>query len=254
MKYMGSKSRIANQIVPIIQQIIDKNNISVYIEPFCGGCNVIDKIKCDHRLASDNHKYLIALLANIDKLDQLPSFVDKEHYSDVRADFNSGSKKYEDWYIGAIGFLASYNGRFFDGGYAKAGYEKTKNGERFRDYYRESKNNLLAQAPYLKKIEFTCKDYTSYNNANMNRFVIYVDPPYQNTKQYANAIKFNYETFWETMRSWSKNNIVLISEQSAPSDFECIWKQEVSRSIKARDKSKSTEKLFTLRGGMPFEL
>lgn len=46
------------------------------------------------------------------------------------------------------------------------------------------------------------------------------------------------------MRKWSKNNIVLISEENAPSDFECIWEQEVSRSIKASDKSKSTEKLF----------
>ena len=25
---------------------------------------------------------------------------------------------FEKWYIGAVGFLASYNGRFFDGGYS----------------------------------------------------------------------------------------------------------------------------------------
>ena len=59
---------------------------------------------------------------------------------------------------------------------------------------------------------------------------------------------FNYEEFTQTMRDWSKNNIVLISEQNAPDDFECIWEQEVSRSIKAADKSKSTEKLFKWRG------
>ncbi len=46
------------------------------------------------------------------------------------------------------------------------------------------------------------------------------------------------------MRKWSENNIVLISEQSAPDDFVCIWQQEVNRSIKATDKSKSVEKLF----------
>ena len=46
------------------------------------------------------------------------------------------------------------------------------------------------------------------------------------------------------MREWSKNNIVLISEENAPNDFQCIWESEVSRSIKPNDKTKSTEKLF----------
>ena len=74
--------------------------------------------------------------------------------------------------------------------------------------------------------------------------MFYVDPPYQGVKQYANAIYFDYELFWNTMRNLSKDNIVLISEQNAPNDFECIWEQEVSRSIKATDKSRATEKLF----------
>lgn len=37
MKYMGSKSRIKKYILPILQEIIDKNNINTYVEPFCGG-------------------------------------------------------------------------------------------------------------------------------------------------------------------------------------------------------------------------
>ena len=49
MKYMGSKARIADQIVPIIQEFIDKNSITLYVEPFCGGCNVIDKIRCQKK-------------------------------------------------------------------------------------------------------------------------------------------------------------------------------------------------------------
>ena len=47
MKYMGSKSRIAKYIVPIIQKYIDENRITTYFEPFVGGANVIDKIDCD---------------------------------------------------------------------------------------------------------------------------------------------------------------------------------------------------------------
>lgn len=50
MKYMGSKSRIAKDIVPILQRYIDENNIDTYVEPFVGGANVIDKIKCKNEL------------------------------------------------------------------------------------------------------------------------------------------------------------------------------------------------------------
>lgn len=37
MNYMGSKSRIAKDIVPIIQKTIDDNDIHLYLEPFLGG-------------------------------------------------------------------------------------------------------------------------------------------------------------------------------------------------------------------------
>lgn len=93
----------------------------------------------------------------------------------------------------------------------------------------------------MQGIKFNCCDYI---DCAPKGCVVYCDPPYQGTKQYANATTFDYDLFWNTMRKWSRNNIVLISEENAPSDFECIWEQEVSRSIKANDKSKSTEKLF----------
>lgn len=241
MKYMGSKSRIAKYIVPIIQSYIDNNNIKKYYEPFLGGANVIDKIKCNQKYGSDKNKYLIALMRYVQSGGKLYEDVPKELYDKVRNAYNNGTDEFEDWEIGNIGFLASYNGRWFDGGYAKPGYEKTKNGLRYRDYYQEAKRNLLKQAVDLQGIKFNCCDYI---DCAPKGCVVYCDPPYQGTKQYANATAFDYDLFWDTMRKWSRNNIVLISEENAPSDFECIWEQEVSRSIKANDKSKSTEKLF----------
>lgn len=247
MKYMGSKSRIAKYIVPIIQSYIDELKCEYYLEPFVGGANVIDKIVCPNKVGSDKNKYLIALLKRVQSKEPLLEEVSKELYSAARTSFKDGDNStFTDWELGNIGFLASYNGRWFDGGYAKPGYEKSTN--RYRDYYREAKDNLLSQAPYLKDIEFVCRDYTYYNDMDIKGCVIYVDPPYQNTKQYSNATSFDYDKFWQTMREWSANNIVLISEQEAPDDFTCIWEQEVSRSIKAYDKSKSTEKLFRYMG------
>ena len=241
---MGSKSRIAKHIVPIIQGYIDNNDINYYVEPFVGGANVIDKVVCKTRLGADKNKYLIALLERVKFGSPLYEEVSKELYDKARNAFNSGDTSYfEDWQIGNIGFIASFNGRWFDGGYAKTGYEKTSNGLKLRNYYQEAKNNILTQAPSLKDIEFIACDYRSMP-VPYDKAVIYCDPPYANTKKYANATQFDYDEFWQWCRKMSENNIVIVSEENAPDDFRCIWQQEVSRSIKAKDKSKSVEKLF----------
>lgn len=239
MKYMGSKSRIAKSIVPIIQSYIDKG-CTAYIEPFCGGMNVIDKIQCAIRIASDSNKYLIALWQHVIAGGTVPESVPYELYDSVRADFGS----YKEWFVGAVGFLASYNGRFFDGGYGKPVYEKTKNGTKYRDYYAEAKRNIERQVPSLQGIEISCKDYRELNPVGA---VIYCDPPYANQKEY--VCGFDHEAFWKTMRGWARNNTVIVSEQEAPDDFKCIWERDVTRSIKTKGKRRETEKLFIPKEG-----
>lgn len=239
---MGSKSRIAKYIVPIIQSYIDINDTDKYYKPFVGGANIIDKITSNHKYASDSNPYLIALLRHVQAGGKLYNSVSKELYDKARNDFNSGDmSNFKLWEIGNIGFLASYNGRWFDGGYAKPVIEKTKKGERYRDYYREGKDNLLKQAPLLKNIVFKTLDY---RNVNPKGFVIYCDPPYCGVKEYKNSTYFDYEKFWQRMNDWSVNNIVLVSELSAPNNWASIWKQTVSRSIKVNDKRKAVEQLF----------
>ncbi len=265
MKYMGSKSRIAKYIVPILQDIIDKNGIENYVEPFCGGCNVIDKIRCKERAAYDNNKYLIALWEHLTEgglpgHNALPSTVIREHYNLARdyyrfhglPPFSNGyNLRLDEWELGAIGFLASYNGRFFDGGYAQPGYDKGH----YRNYYEEAKNNIMTQVPLLKGVHFDCSDYKEVIercSRNFKNILFYCDPPYQGKKQYGiKSLRWNkndYDTFWNVMRQYSKDNYIVISEENAPEDFECIWEQDVLRSIKATDKSRSTEKLFKLKG------
>lgn len=238
---MGSKSRISKDIVPIIQGYIDRYEIETYIEPLCGGCNVIDRITCDTRIASDNNRYLIAMLQNLDKISGIPDFVTKEHYSDVRSCFNADDGRYPDWYIGAVGVLASYNGRFFDGGYA--GIVNTKAGT-IRDYYDEGLRNLTEQMPRLAGIDFRCCDYAEYRPADWGNCLIYCDPPYKGTKQYGTSKNFDYDRFWAWAREMAVNNIVLVSENSAPEDIRCIWEQPIKRTIDNTKRVDTVERLY----------
>jgi len=55
---------------------------------------------------------------------------------------------------------------------------------------------------------------------------IYCDPPYKKCNFIAirkNLLSFDTDMFWETMRKWSLDNIVIVSETEAPDDFIPIW-------------------------------
>lgn len=236
MKYMGSKLRIKKEIVPILQRLIKEYDIQTYVEPFCGGCNVIDAIDCEKRLAGDNHPYLIALLKHVSQGGSLPEEVDKEFYSQVRS--NPASDAWEAWLVGAVGFLASYNGRYFDGGYAKTVVTKTG---KIRNYYDEAKRNLLKQAPALQTVEFYHQDYREWSN--LSGTLIYCDIPYQGTKGFSTSQGFDYDAFWQWVREMSEKNLVIVSEQTHPEDFEVIWEQEVTRTQDNRKRHTATEKL-----------
>ena len=123
--------------------------------------------------------------------------------------------------IGAMEFFASFCNGGFPRGYAK-------NSET-RNYFQEARRNLEAQAPSLQGIVFRCQNYDDLTTPV--KAVIYLDPPYQNTKiyGYANQEKMDYDPFWNWVRELSKDNYVFVSEQSAPDDFEVIWEQEVTR-------------------------
>lgn len=256
MKYLGSKSRIVKDILPYIQGIIDRKDLKIYVEPFCGGANVIDKVICENRIAVDKNHYLIALLDGVANKGFIPDAeVPKSLYDLVRQSYYDASDDFTDEEKGSVGFLASYNGRFFDGGYAKAGYEKTKNGLRYRDYYQESKRNLLDQRENLKGVKFYASDYVEFLNnfqkgMPKNSVLFYCDPPYKDTKQFITSIGFDYDEFWDYMRRLSMIAYVIISEEQAPDDFICIWDKAVSRSIKAREKSTASEKMFVYNKGL----
>ncbi len=231
MKYMGSKNRIAREILPIILK--DRTQDQYYIEPFVGGANVIDKVD-GNRIASDNNKYVIELYNKLKNGYKPIDFISREDYYDIK--FNKD--KYPMEVVALCGVLASYNGNWFR---AYGGYSKTKTGID-RNFYQEGVRNLMKQLPSLMDINFMCCEYSELHTPP--RSIIYCDPPYENTDKTYEDKKFNHGEFWEWCRVKSNNgHSVFISEYSAPDDFICIWQKELTKTH-PNQKKNSIEKLF----------
>lgn len=236
MKYMGSKARISKDIAPMINNLIKENNIKNYIEPFVGGCNMIEHIVCENKIASDNNDYLISMWRDLQKGWNPPNEMTKELYIDIR----DNKDKYSKSLVAIAGFCATYNAKWF-GGYA--GIVKTKIGT-YRNYYNEAIRNINKQIHKINDVEFRYCDYTQYSN--IRNSLIYCDIPYQGTTQYGTSKDFDYDKFWDWVRDMSKDNIVLVSEYNAPNDFECIYEKTLTTTLDKNSRKKDTEKLFRL--------
>lgn len=238
MKYMGSKSRIAKHILPIILK--DRKPYQWYVEPFAGGMNTINKVD-GNRIASDKNKYLIAMWKGLQDDKDRPYTISRELYSRAREEYNNGTNiEFDDFMIGWIGWMASYNGRFFDGGYS--GHSVGKNS---RDYIGENIRNTEKQIPNIINVILKSEDYQDLELPNGS--LIYCDIPYKDTKQYATSKDFNHDTFWQWVRDKHKEGHTLfVSEYNAPYDFKCVWEMQVTNAMHQTNTYKTTEKLFTL--------
>lgn len=240
MVFMGSKRRYANHIVPILQAEIDRLGAKLYIEPFVGGANIIDKIQCEHKIGYDRSDTLIALLQlAAEDFSKIPTDGSREMWDKGKGYVKDGimpdDMSLAD--IGAIEFFASFSNGGFPRGYAK--------NSDTRNYYKEAYRNMREQAPQLKGIEFKCQNYWDLD-PNIKGTVIYCDPPYINTKiyGYANQPQMDYNHFWNWVRELSKNNSVYVSEQIGPDDFDIIWEQDTKRTTNKTNDFKAVEKLF----------
>ena len=236
MKYMGGKDRIAKYILPIILK--DRKPNQYYVELFAGGCNVIDKVN-GNRIASDKSIYLIEMWKSLTSGVKFKEKITKEVYDKARNEFNNKTNLYfTDAEIGWIGFMASYNGRFFDGGY-NGNYKK-------RDYTKESIDNIKRQLPNMDGVKFYSGDYNDINIPNNS--IIYCDIPYKNTKQYSTSKGFNHSLFWKWCRDMDKKgHSVFISEYESPNDFVSVWSGNIKSYMKAGRSENVTEHLFTLK-------
>ena len=223
MRYLGGKSRIRKQVAGYLESIREGRK---YWEPFVGGGWVMQEMS-GVRCASDVNRPLITMYKALQDGWIPPSTVTAEMYAEYK-----GIQDAEDPLTAFIGIGCSFSGKWF-GGYARSGD---------RNYALNAKNSLIKQIPLIQDVVFYHSEYVENAPEGV---LIYCDPPYANTTEYRDS--FDTETFWEVMREWSKDNIVVVSEYNAPDDWVCVKEMPTRVDMQCGEKNR-VEKLFTLTG------
>ena len=105
MVYQGGKFKQSKEIAPIINKCIKDNNITNYYEPFCGGLNILDKIKCNNLYANDIDNELIAFYNFIKDGGEPLAAVSKELYLSAKAG------EQNDIICGNVKYMSSFGGK-----------------------------------------------------------------------------------------------------------------------------------------------
>jgi site-specific DNA-adenine methylase len=212
--YQGGKKRIGKKIYEVINLIensIYENKKIPYFEPFIGMAGVMKyfgKEKNRELYACDFNKDLICMWKALQKGWKPPKKCTKKKYEELK---NSSEHSADRAFIGIV---ASWAGIFFSA--YRLHYNKDK------DFMGEGSRGLEKIKDDIMNVKFLKS--ASYDTFDPEDMVIYCDPPYLNNNLKTELFQnFNHDDFWETMRKWSENNLVIISESTAPKDFKKIW-------------------------------
>lgn len=172
---MGSKARIVHEILPIM---LDKEH-DTFVDAFCGGCSVIENVPDTYRrIANDKNRYLIEMWKHLQDGGFVFSHISKETYDKARDCYHGKNNFFTEAGVGLVGFMASFNGRFFDGGYS--GHNVVGKNGKARDYIREQIENTMRDVPLIKGVEFYSGSYDEL--VIPERSIVYCDIPYKATK------------------------------------------------------------------------
>ena len=231
MKYMGSKRRLEKHIVPIIKSL--RKEGQMYVEPFVGGGNLIEKIE-GNRIGSDINPDCIQALCDIrDNVEQLPrtnAEFTEEDYKELRVSRDYRFRSY-------AGFAFSWGGKWL-GGWAR-------NSEN-RDYVAKAFHSAMKQSPLLQGVTLLCCSYDDL--VVPDESFIYCDPPYKGTTAYRHYFD-NSKFFDWCVCMHDKGHTVLVSEYFAPDTrFRCVWEGSiVNELVKDGDKRVARERLFLVQ-------
>ena len=205
LNYIGGKARILDQILPHMPSDID-----IFVDLFCGGCNVGMNVSAEYTIYNDTSKPLISLLKALKRMNNKTiinrinalieefgfsktrdhnfkfyggdankgvSAYNREKFLLLRDRFNSHPKKDNQYYILLYTLiLFGFNNqlRFNDKGEFNLPVGK-------RDFNTaiEAKLIKFLDALRMQRHEFQTKDFRKFNFANLTEnSLVYCDPPY----------------------------------------------------------------------------
>lgn len=228
MRWLGSKSKIAKDILEIMLKDRDKNQY--YVEPFCGGLGSLKFTSGPKRIASDVNPYIIAFYKALQNGWLPPKDVSERRYYEIRLNKES----FPPHLVGFIG-LNGFGGVFL-GTYPRGGKY---------NYFNQHYNSIINLLPSLKGVEF--------HNCNFWKLpippksIIYCDPPYKDTSGYKEqGIDFPHDLFWQWAREmFNKGHKIYVSELKAPAGWVTVYEKRLTVTINDKAKSKVlTDKLF----------
>lgn len=232
--YGGGKAKIGKEISEVIRKYEKKHKWKGdFFEPFCGLLGVgIHFAKQKRKVyACDKNEDLIMMWQALQDGWKPPKTCNKEKYDKLRKSNKHSAER------GFIGIACAYSGIFF-AGYRMTGKKSSQN------FFENSRKGILEYAKHVKNVEFL--DACDYDEFEPEGFTIYCDPPYKNNNFRSEHFQnFDHSEFWKLIRKWSKNNLVFVSEYTAPKDFKCVWKKSFG-SVYSEQSKKNVEKLFIL--------
>jgi DNA adenine methylase len=227
MQYAGSKRRISRQL---LNYILPLKGDRVWIEPFVGGCNLIDKVQ-GYRIGNDKNEYVIEMFKALQLGWDPPQSVTKEQYLHIK----NNKELYSKSLVGFVGINCSFGAKWF-GGFA---YDNSG-----RNYASEGYRNVKKQIANLIGVDLRSGDYQDL--VIPSNSLIYCDPPYFNKASYSH--KIHQDVFWDWCRLQAdKGHLVFVSECFAPDDFDCVLEIELRTKLDPAKISHRTEKLFIPR-------
>lgn len=205
LNYQGGKARILDQLLPYFPTDID-----VFVDLFCGGCNVGMNVKSEKVIYNDKSKHLIGMLKSfrrmrtetiLDKINRLitefgfsetryhnfayyggganlgVSKYNREKYLSLRERFNNYPKVDNQYYVLLYTLvLFGFNNqmRFND-----KGQFNLPVGKRDFNVVIEAKLVRFLESLHNQNCRLVCGDFRSFDFGELtDRSVVYCDPPY----------------------------------------------------------------------------
>ncbi len=283
LPYVGSKKKISKKIVEIIKQNFgaDKTVYDVFggggaitAELMINGIDVVyndlDKTITDmfNRVLNQDRELIKTLIVNRDEFIAIREKEIKTVDDELKLLVNSfGNDRRSYLYSKQVSDI-KYNlaVEILEKEDVLVGYKKTTTYQRAVNLYedklgfvdKQEKHRVLQQLEQLGQLQqlqqleqlqkTINKDYKYFSNVKNS--ILYLDPPYENTKTSSYKSQIDYQEFYDWAYEMSKNNIVLLSSYEVSDDrFECVYEFKNARSTMAGgDRGKRTEKLFMVKG------